>query len=185
MFSVVIPVYKNADFIPQLIAEFTSIHADVAEKYRMTTEFVFVVDDSPDESFALLQTALPRVPFRSQLLLHARNFGSFAAIRTGLRAAKGDYFAVIAADLQEPPELLIQFLSKLLEGEADIAVGVREGREDPAMSQFAANLFWSFYRRFVLRDIPAGGVDVFGCNRRIRDELLQLEEANSSLVGLV
>jgi polyisoprenyl-phosphate glycosyltransferase len=185
MFSVVIPVYKNADFVPQLIAEFTSIHADVADKYRMTTEFVFVVDDSPDESFALLQAALPRVPFRSQLLLHARNFGSFAAIRTGLRAAKGDYFAVIAADLQEPPNLLLQFLDKLVSNQADIAVGVREGRDDPAISQLSSNVFWWFYRRFVVRDLPAGGVDVFGCNRRIRDELLQLEEANSSLVGLV
>jgi glycosyltransferase involved in cell wall biosynthesis len=185
MFSVIIPVYKNAEFVTQLIAEFTRINVEAADKFHIATEFVFVIDDSPDDCFALLQAALPNAPFRSQLLLHARNFGSFAAIRTGLRAAKGDYFAVIAADLQEPPELLIQFLSKLLDGEADIAVGVREGRDDPAMSQFAANLFWSFYRRFVLRDIPAGGVDVFGCNRRIRDELLQLEEANSSLVGLV
>ncbi len=185
MFSVIVPVYRNAEFVPQLIAEFSAINAIVAERYAMPMEFVFVVDASPDDSFDLLKEALPRAPFQSQLLLHARNFGSFAAVRTGLRAARGDYFATIAADLQEPPDLLLRFLDRLVHGDADIAVGVRQGREDPGVSRLSANIFWGFYRRFVVRDIPPGGVDVFGCNRRIRDELLRLEEANSSLVGLV
>ncbi|OPG12437.1 glycosyltransferase [Microbispora sp. GKU 823] len=185
MFSVIVPVYRNAEFVPQLIAEFSGISAIAAERYGMPVEVVFVVDASPDDSYELLERALPQAPFRSQLLLHARNFGAFAAIRTGLRAARGDYFAVINADLQEPPELLLQFLDRLVRDDMDIAVGVREGRDDPGMSRLAANLFWAFYRRFVVKEIPSGGVDVFGCNRRIRDELLRLEEANSSLVGLV
>ncbi|WP_218671119.1 glycosyltransferase family 2 protein [Microbispora sp. GKU 823] len=181
----IVPVYRNAEFVPQLIAEFSGISAIAAERYGMPVEVVFVVDASPDDSYELLERALPQAPFRSQLLLHARNFGAFAAIRTGLRAARGDYFAVINADLQEPPELLLQFLDRLVRDDMDIAVGVREGRDDPGMSRLAANLFWAFYRRFVVKEIPSGGVDVFGCNRRIRDELLRLEEANSSLVGLV
>ncbi|GAA3088785.1 glycosyltransferase family 2 protein [Streptosporangium carneum] len=185
MFSVIIPVYRNAESIPWLISELTGVSATVEERHGMPVEFVFVVDASPDDSFALLEKALPQAPFRSQLLLHARNFGSFAAIRTGLRAAQGDYFAVIAADLQEPPDLLVRFLDRLVNDDLDVVAGVREGRDDPGMSRFSANVFWAFYRRFVVRDIPAGGVDVFGCNRRIRDELLRLEEANSSLVGLV
>jgi glycosyltransferase involved in cell wall biosynthesis len=185
MFSVIIPVYRNAEFVPQLISEFSRISTIVKERFGIGTEFVFVVDGSPDNSFALLEKGLAQAPFRSQLILHARNFGSFAAIRTGLRAARGDFFAVIAADLQEPPDLLIDFLEQLHADTSDIVVGVRQGREDPAMSQMSANLFWAFYRAFVMREIPAGGVDVFGCNKRIRDELLQLQEAHSSLVGLV
>lgn len=185
MYSVIIPVYRNAEFVPQLISEFTRISAAVQERYGIVTEFVFVVDASPDDSFSLLEKALPDASFPSQLILHARNFGSFAAIRTGLRAAKGEYCAVIAADLQEPPDLLIEFLDKLIRDGSDIVVGVRESRDDPAMTRLSADLFWSFYRRFIVRDIPPGGVDVFGCNRRIRDELLNLEEANSSLIGLV
>ncbi|MFC4172890.1 glycosyltransferase family 2 protein [Microvirga sp. GCM10011540] len=185
MYSVIIPVYRNAEFVPQLISEFTRISTAIHERYGIDTEFVFVVDASPDDSFALLEQALPDAPFSSQLILHARNFGSFSAIRTGLRAAKGEYCAVIAADLQEPPDLLIDFLDKLIHHDADIVVGVREGRDDPPMTRLSANIFWGFYRRFVVRDIPPGGVDVFGCNRRIRDELLTLQEANSSLIGLV
>src|SRR5262249_10806145 len=148
-------------------------------------EFVFVVDMSPDASHALLERALPHAPFRSQLILHARNFGSFAAIRTGLQAAHGEYFAIIAADLQEPPEILIAFLEALATTAHDIAIGVREGRNDPAASRLSANLFWGMYRRLVIQDIPPGGVDVFACNRKVRDELLKLDEAHSSLLGLV
>ncbi len=185
MYSVIIPVYRNAEFVPQLISEFSRISAIAKERFGIDSEFVFVVDASPDDSFVLLERGLEQAPFRSQLILHARNFGSFAAIRTGLRAARGTIFAVIAADLQEPPDLLIGFLEQLHADASDIVVGVRQGRNDPAMTRLSANLFWAFYRAFVIKEIPAGGVDVFGCNKRIRDELLQLQEAHSSLVGLV
>ena len=123
--------------------------------------------------------------FPSQLVLHARNFGSLAAIRTGLLAGRGTYFGVIAADLQEPPQLLVDFLAPLVTNVADIVVGRREGREDPAATRISANLFWRLYRIFVNPDIPSGGVDLFGCNRQVRDELIRLEESHSSLVGLL
>ena len=185
VFSVVIPVYRNEEFIPDLIREFTAIRAEAQARFGVTAEFVFVVDASPDRSHALLSEALPHAAFASQLVLHVRNFGSFAAIRTGLKAGRGDYFGVIAADLQEPPSLLLQFLEALQDGTREVAVGVRESRDDPASSRAAANLFWRFYRAVVQPEMPEGGVDVFGCTRRVRDELLALNEANSSLVGLV
>ena len=151
----------------------------------MATEFVFVIDGSPDRCYELLRQALPNASFPSQLVLHARNFGSLAAMRTGLAAARGEYFGIIAADLQEPPELLVHFLQPLVADSADIVVGRRHGRKDPTATRFSANLFWRFYRLFVNSEIPPGGVDVFGCNRQVRDELLRLEESHSSLIGLL
>ena len=62
---------------------------------------------------------------------------------------------------------------------------MREGRDNSPTSRFSANLFWRAYRALIMKDIPKGGMDVFGCNRRVRDELLKLQEANSSLIGLV
>jgi glycosyltransferase involved in cell wall biosynthesis len=148
-------------------------------------EVVFVVDGSPDESYALLSDALPSCGFRSQLLLLSRNFGSFAAIREGLRAAHGSYFAVMAADLQEPPELIRRFF-EALEGEpVDVVFGRREGRADPLPSRLAASAFWGLYRRLVQPDLPPGGVDVFGCNLAFREQLLAMDESNTSLVGLL
>jgi len=185
MYSVVVPVYRNEEFVPLLIETFTDLDAEVRKRFGIGLEAVFVVDASPDKCFALLNEALPRAPFRSQLILHARNFGSFAAMRTGLQAGRGDYFGTISGDLQEPPELLLRFLAPLHADLCDIAVGTRELRDEPAMKRNMSNLFWSLYRALVMPEIPPGGVDMFGCNRRVRDELLKLEESNSTLVGQV
>jgi hypothetical protein len=113
----------------------------------------------------------------------SRNFGSFAAIRMGLSVARGSYFAVMAADLQEPLELVEEFFRSLMAEPVDVVVGVRANREDPLCSRLSSGLFWGVYRRFVQREMPPGGVDVFGCNARVRDALLTMDESNSSLVG--
>lgn len=183
--SIVIPVYRNAGSLPDLLAALSDVAARAAREFGYTTEVVFVVDASPDDCYALLIAALPGVPFASQLLLHSRNFGSFAAIRTGLQAARGEYYGVIAADLQEPPELVLSFLAKLHSDECDVVVGCRENRQDPLLSRIASDTFWKLYKKFVIHEIPEKGVDVFGCNRLFRDHLMQLGEANSSLIGLI
>ena len=183
MYSIIVPLYRNSEFVPLLIAEFGRIAGAVRDQFQMEIEVIFVVDGSPDDTYELLRQALPRAPFKSQLLLHARNFGSFAAIRTGLDAARGEMFAVIAGDLQEPPELLIAFLEKLAGDGCDIVVGTREARDDPPVSRFLANLFWGLYRRLIIKDIPKGGVDLFACNQAVRTELLRFRETRSSLIG--
>ena len=183
--SICIPVYRNEESIPHLVDALSALSQQARTEQQIEIEVVFVVDGSPDNSHALLSKLLPSAPFVSQLLLHSRNFGSFAAIRTGLQAASGEYFAVVAADLQEPPELALQFLNRLTTGRFDVVVGCREDRQDPFGSRLASNIFWRLYRQFVNRDIPEKGVDVFGCNRVFRDRLLALGEANSSLVGLI
>src|SRR5262249_11753278 len=70
-------------------------------------------------------------------------------------------------------------------GRAGWSGGGRTTPDAPPISRMTAGLFWFFYRSLVVREIPSGGVDVFACNKRVRDELLMLEEANSSLIGLV
>ncbi len=185
MYSVITPVYRNAESIPRLIEEFKRIGALVETRFNIPVEVIFVIDRSPDASYELLEEALPRAPFRSQLILHARNSGEYAALRTGLQAGKGAYFGTIAADLQDPAEILVSFLEVLVADKCDIAVGIRESRDDPAISRFYSNLFWRLSRTIVSRELPAGGVSIFGCNRKVRDELLKLEEAHTSLIGLV
>src|SRR3984957_17042288 len=101
-YSVVIPVYKNEKNIPRLIDALGLIGSEIGSDM----EVVFVVDGSPDLSYSLLRSAIETVAFPAQLLALSRNFGSFPAIRTGLSAARGEYFGVMAADLQEPPELM-------------------------------------------------------------------------------
>jgi glycosyltransferase involved in cell wall biosynthesis len=179
--SLVVPVYKNAASIPALLDAI----AGIARRVPGELEAVFVVDGSPDDSHPLLTRLLPDAPFRSVLVELSRNFGSFGAIRQGLLVASGDQFAVMAADLQEPPELIEEFFKILVSGAADVVLGERVGRADPRMTRASSDLYWRSYRRLVQKEMPPGGVDVFGCNKAVRDALLSMNESHSSLVGLL
>jgi polyisoprenyl-phosphate glycosyltransferase len=181
MYSLVIPVYRNEESLPELVSQLTAL----SQALDRRLETVFVVDGSPDNSYGYLREALTRTGLRAKLILLSRNFGSFAAIRAGLTEASGPHFAVLAADLQEPPELAREFFAALENDEADVVIGTRMGREDPAVARWAAALFWGLYRRLIQREVPPGGVDLFGCNQTFRDQLIRLEELNTSLVGLL
>jgi glycosyltransferase involved in cell wall biosynthesis len=181
MYSLIIPIYMNEGSIPDLLSAVEGIN----DSCNGELEAVFVIDGSPDESAQLLSNALPSCGFRSKLVMLSRNFGSFAAIRVGLAEAAGPHFAVMAADLQEPPELIVEFFRCLESEPVDIAIGVRTQRDDPIASQWSARMFWKFYRRFVQPEMPAGGVDIFGCSENVRHQLINLDESNSSLVGLL
>lgn len=181
MYSLVVPVYRNEGSIPELLETIASLH----EELKASLEVVFVVDGSPDRCAELLAERLPDCPFPSRLLVHSRNFGSFAAVRSGLAEARGPYFAFMAADLQDPPELVLEFYRTLASEPVDVVVGRREGRDDPPLSRWSSQAFWFLYRKLVQAEMPPGGVDTFGCNRAFRDHLLSLEESNSTLVGLI
>lgn len=181
MLTLVIPVYKNEGSIPALLNAMTEMN----QALDGDLEVVFVVDGSPDRCFELLEAALPKQHWRSKLILLSRNFGSFMAIRTGLEYGEGARFAVMAADLQEPPELVLEMNRVLLTEPVDVVVGAREAREDPLLSRMASQAFWGFYRRYVVPQIPPGGVDMFGCNKAFRDTLLTLDERHSSLIAQI
>ncbi len=178
--SLVIPVYRNETFLPELVRAVEGIAANVAGRM----EVVFVIDGSPDRSEEWLLTHLPACAVPAQLVALSRNFGSFTAIRVGLAQARGETIAVMAADLQEPPELVTDFFRVLVGGgRHDVAVGTRAGRDDPLAGKVASGMFWRIYRALVQPEMPAAGVDMFAVTRKARDALLQLDEAHSSLVA--
>jgi polyisoprenyl-phosphate glycosyltransferase len=179
--SVVIPVYNNEGTLGALVTRL----ADLAGELEGGFEAVFVVDGSPDGSLVILRRLLADAPFRSQLIAHSRNFGAFAAVRTGLAAAEGSMVAVMAADLQEPTSLIRDFFRHLSSGDYDVAVGTRAERDDPLASMLLARTYWRLYRRWVNPDIPSGGVDIFACTRQVATQLVGLQELNTSLVGLL
>lgn len=179
--SVVIPVYRNRETLPELVRRLEGI----SDRLGGRMEAIFVIDGSPDDSGAVLRILLDGSPLHARLVWHSRNFGAFAAVRTGLAAAQGQYMVVMAADLQEPAELTISFYEALVTGEYDVAVGVRRARHDPRASRMGASWFWSIYCRWVQPEMPRGGIDVFACTREVRDAVQALRESNSSLVGLL
>lgn len=181
VYSVVIPVYRNQESLHLVIDRLEWL----AQQLPGPLEAVFVVDGSPDDSARILRESLERSTLRSQLLIHSRNFGSFAAIRSGFFASEGRYVAAMAADLQEPVELITEFFDRLSTGEWDVAVGTRESRSDPALSRLASAIYWRLYHNLVQPEMPIGGIDIFAATRPVIEKLEKLGESNSSLVGLL
>jgi len=179
--SLIVPIYKNEANLDDLLAEVGKL----SQRLGGPLEAVFVVDGSPDRCQDILRRRLPSAPFPSRLVCLSRNFGAFSAIAAGLEAGTGDYFAVLAADLQEPPELIAQFYDVLSHDQADIVFGCRARRSDPWLSEFFSRLFWWIYGAFVVAEMPRGGIDVFGCTRQVRDRLLGCTESNTNLIALL
>lgn len=174
--SLVVPVYGNSAAIAALLEAIEGIDAELGGEL----ETIFVVDGSPDDSRERLLAGLAGSELTARVVEHSRNFGSFAAIRTGMSLARGERIAVMAADGQEPPSLAVEFLLAL-EGDVDVVVGERSGRDD--RGDAFSKLYWRLYRRFVMRAVPAGGADVFACTAEVRDVICSLEPVHTSLVA--
>jgi len=84
MYAIITPVYGNEGSLPTLVEQLGNVIATLREHHNTPAKAVFVVDGSPDRSEAVLRELLPRCGYEAMLVTHARNFGSFAAIRTGL-----------------------------------------------------------------------------------------------------
>jgi glycosyltransferase involved in cell wall biosynthesis len=182
--SIIVPVYRNAASLAALTEELQTL----GTKLPCPLEVVFVDDGSPDNSTQILKKlfASKQFNFEAKLIRLSRNFGSFNAIRAGLDNAGGQYLAVMAADLQDPPEAILSFLEKLLQGECDVVLGTRQNRRnDPWLTRATSHLFWGCYRRLVQKEMPSGGFDLFACTAQARDVLSNLRESRSSLVGMV
>jgi glycosyltransferase involved in cell wall biosynthesis len=178
--SLVIPIYKNEPNIIPLLETLREFKKEIAD-----LEVVFVVDASPDNSWALLRSLLSEEPYSSRLILLSRNFGANPAVMTALNYARGEYISLMAADLQEPPHLIKQFFQLLENDAADVVIGQRIGREDPVMSKIFSAIYWKLYRRFINDEIPPGGVDTFACNRKVVDVLTRIKEHNTYISILI
>ena len=121
-----------------------------------------------------------------RLVKLSKNNGSYLAILAGLNYATGDAYTFIAADLQDPPELIPQMYNKWREGnKKDIVFSVRSGREDPITSRIYSYFFYKLFRMFVLPEYPEKGYDCFFINREQRDIIVKMDEKNSHLMAQI
>jgi glycosyltransferase involved in cell wall biosynthesis len=180
-YSIVIPVYKNESSIDQLFDSLEKVAAELDGQVQL----IFVNDSSPDSSAMRILKRSKQSTLEIKLIHHSRNFGSFSAIRTGLRHASGDLIGVISADLQEPPSLLIAFFRRLQNEPIDILFGSRVRRNDPVLARTFSTVYWALYRKFINRDIPKNGVDVFACKQNVVGVINGLNEVNTSLIGML
>jgi glycosyltransferase involved in cell wall biosynthesis len=180
-YSIVIPVYNNESSIDPLFDSLEKVQAELGNR----VEVIFVNDASPDAAALRILKRSQKSNLEVKLINHSRNFGSFSAIRTGFRYTSADFVGVISADLQEPPSLLLSFFKQLETTSVDIVFGSRTSRNDPFLSRVFSNVYWFLYKKFINKEIPKNGVDVFACKKNVIDVINQLNETNTSLIGML
>jgi dolichol-phosphate mannosyltransferase len=155
--SVVVPVYYNEQSLPLLFQELLQIERRLQER-NSELELIFVDDGSGDNSFKELLKIKEQRPATKVIKL-TRNFGSIHASKTGLHFVTGDCFMSLAADLQDPPELIIQMLDKWQAG-SKFVLCARIDRHDPVSSKIYSYVYYKLLRFFVVKNYPKGGYDL-------------------------
>lgn len=184
LISLIVPCYNEEEALPLFYAEAARVAGEMAKSHGADFEFIFVDDGSTDGTLAAAK-ALRARDDRVRYLSFSRNFGKEAAIFAGLQAAKGDYAALLDADLQDPPALLPQMLDALLSGEYDCAATRRTTRKgEPPVRSFFARLFYRLIHRMSDTEIVDGARDFRLMSRRVVDAVLSLGEYNRFSKGI-
>jgi glycosyltransferase involved in cell wall biosynthesis len=177
--SIVIPVFNEEAGIPTLVVRIKRI---VKQIVPAKAEVLFVDDHSTDNSPALLRAACKENEGYRYLRL-SRNSGSHIAILAGLENSKGDCAVFIAADLQDPPELIPKML-ELWRKEKHVVWAVRAHREGISwIGEFLARTFYRLLNRFGEVKLPPQGSDFALLDRIVIDGLVQSASASPSLSG--
>lgn len=178
--SVIIPIYYNEKNIPQLYRE---IEDKLFDRGELQVEVICVDDGSKDDSYRELLRLQERDD-RFKVVKLSRNYGSHIAILAGFAHATGDCMTMVAADLQEPLEMIWEMVREWENGHK-LVIAVRKDRQETKLQKFFSNTYYKLMQKYALPTMPAGGFDCFLIDKTIRDLLVQMKEKNSSIVGQV
>ena len=185
--SIVVPCYNEEEALPlyyeAMLPVLETLRAQGAD-----VDFVFVDDGSKDGTLRVLRD-LHEKDGRCGYVSFSRNFGKEAAMYAGLQHAKGDYVAVMDADLQDPPDMLPDMLRILEESPADDpvdCVGTRrtDRKGEPPIRSFFARCFYRLINRISKTEIVDGARDYRLMTRRMVDAILSLSEYNRFSKGI-
>ena len=180
LLSLIVPCYNEQEALPLFYRETTKVLSSMDCDY----ELLLINDGSKDDTFAVMKEladADPRVLYFS----FSRNFGKESAMYAGFCNARGDYIAVMDADLQDPPSLLPKMVKILQSGEYDSVATRRADRtgEPPVRSWFARK-FYSLINRISDADIVDGARDFRLMSKDMKDAILSMSEYNRFSKGI-
>lgn len=155
--SVVVPVYFNGPSLIELYSRLVAVRGELLA-IGIALEIIFVNDGSLDDSMERL-LEIKGVDDSVRIIKLTRNFGSVHAIKAGFGLVSGDCFTILAADLQDPPELIVDMAQYWLKG-SKFVICERYSRGDPLLSRFFSKIYYSLLRSIVIKDFPRGGFDM-------------------------
>ena len=184
LLSIVVPCYNEQEALPYFYKEICRVAEEMKASHGADFEFIFLDDGSKDKTLSIARE-LHKQDARVRYISFSRNFGKEAGILAGLEAAKGDYVAMMDADLQDPPALLPRMLDALLEEDYDCAATRRTNRKgEPPIRSFFARMFYKIINRLSDADIVDGARDYRLMRRRMVDAILALPEYNRFSKGI-
>ena len=178
--DIIVPVFNEEDCLDEILRRLTGVRDSL--KASLDVSFLFVNDGSKDNSADILKTFAEKFEY-VKVINFARNFGHQIAVTAGINNTNADYVAIIDADLQDPPELIVDMYKKSLEG-YDIVYGKRLKRDKETM--FKKLTAFGFYR--VLNymcnlDIPKDTGDFRLITKNVVDVLKNMPEHNRFIRG--
>ena len=178
-YSLVIPVFNEAETLPELRRRLELL----LDQLDGPAEVVFVDDGSSDASFETIETFCA-ADERCKCIRLSRNFGHQIAITAGLDAACGDAVVIMDADLQDPPELVLELARRWREG-YEVVYAVRSARAgETQFKQMTAAMFYRLFRRLTDLDVPADAGDFRLVDRRAADAFRTMRESNRYVRGM-
>lgn len=182
--SIIVPCYNEEAALPFFLREIKKTEAELHDAYGCDFELLFVNDGSKDGTLSVLRE-FSRQEANVRYLSFSRNFGKEAAMYAGLQNAKGDYVAIMDADLQHPPAMLKEMYEGLLSREYDCVAARRETRAgEPPVRSFFARCFYKLINRISDTEIVDGACDFRMMTRQMVNAILSMGEYNRFSKGI-
>ena len=179
--SIVVPCHNKEEMVPIFHKEITAVSEQLPDA---VFEMIFVNDGSKDATLAELKR-VASLDERVHYLSFSRNFGKEAAMVAGLRHATGNYVAVMDADLQDPPAMLVEMVALIRTGEYDCIGTKRLDRKgEPPIRSFFARQFYHLINRISDTEIVDGARDFRLMTRQMVDAVLEMTEYNRFSKGI-
>lgn len=179
--SIITPCYYNGDNIPVTFPVLLANEKNFPEGTQL--EYIFVDDGSKDNTYEQLKKIQAEHPKKVKVIKLSRNFGANNASFAGISNASGDCCVILSADLQDPPELIPQLFSHWQKG-YKLVLAQKTNREDSAVTKFFSNTYHNLVRRVILKNSPKGGFDLWLFDKKLRDEIVKMNEKNFHLPTL-
>lgn len=178
--SIIVPCYNEEETVNIFYQEINRISQKL---HDYSFEFIFINDGSKDNTIHEMN-AISEIDGRVAIIDFSRNFGKEAALLAGLEYSKGDAIIVMDVDLQDPPELIFEFVKHWEDG-VDIVYARRSNRDgEPPIRSFFARMFYKIINKFSDVDIVDGARDYRLMSRQAVDSLLEMKEHNRFSKGL-
>lgn len=156
--SIVVPVYCNESSLSELFNTLANLEEKLLKKLFLELELIFIDDGSTDSSWKLL-SEFKKSRKKTKIIQLTRNFGGINAVKVGFSNVSGEAFTMLAADLQDPPDLIFTMAKHWKAGEKFI-ICEREARHDSFFKKFFSFCYYRLVRFFLIKNYPLGGFDL-------------------------